>query len=257
MYPVITFPAVKIIEFKGSFMEESEICLKFYGKIGGVMLAFNAFGSYRSIIKGYGIKPNQYLSVTAEIMSYKGKNGQQMESYKVMSAIPVMGPLKKEDGNDKLVLPTVYFPSLKVNALKQGDATTGRYYRIYAEELLTHGGLNPKRSLTAWSDGMAEIVEKLKVRSGSQISAVAQVSRWTNSPEGVKIEYTLLSFEYLANAKYKKESEKSTEKAEEAAINEPNFDEEVVVIEMPEETIEAVKPVNIEYDPNEFEELFC
>lgn len=258
MYPVITFPAVKVIEFRGSFMEENETCLKFYGKLGGVMLAFNAFGNIRSIIRSYALKPNEYLSITAEIMSYKGNNGQQRESYKVMSAVPVMGPAKKADGNDRLVLPTVYFPSLKVISLKQGDATTGRYYRIYAEELLSHGGLYPKRSLTAWSDGMAEIVEKLKLRGGSQISAIAQVSRWTNTPEGTRIEYTLLSFEYLSNAKHKKEnSEEKAKEPKKETIEEPAFDDEEIVVEMPEETIEAAKPVDIEYNPDDFEELFC
>ena len=249
MYPIITFPAVKVVEFKGSFMDETESCLKFYGKIGGIMLAFNAFSSIKKIIKDYDLKPNDFLSITAEIRPYTNKSGQQDESYMILSAIPIKG-------SEKAIWPTVYFPQLKVTALKQGDAKTGKYYYLSANDMQSHAGKYPVRNLYAWTGGMCETVEKMKLKTGSRIMAVAQ-ARYEYGVNGKVIKYTLLSFSYLYNSDYeKKENAKEAQNNEPAVIEkieEPIFDNDI--IDMPEPKKER-KPVKIEFNMNDFEAMF-
>ncbi len=248
MYSIITFPAIKVVDFKGRFIESSDVVTKFYGKIGGVLLAFNAFGKIGEMITSYNLKPNDSLTITAEIMLYKNRSGKIDESYKVLTAIPV-------PGTEKAVWPTVYFPGLRVTSLKDGEAKTGKYYRIMAKELTSMQGEFQSRSLVAWSNGMAEVVEKLRLKEGSRISAVAQ-GRFLIGPEGKRIEYTLLSFEYLSN-RYDKATKdvKETETVESEAqvIDEKPFEpieESVSVKAAPK------KNATVEFDINEFESLF-
>lgn len=251
MYPIITFPAVKIVEHKNSFMDETEVCLKFYGKLGGVTLAFNVFDSLKTHIKEYGIRPGDFLCITAEIRSYKNKNGIQDESYRVLSAVPVLG-------SEKAIYPTVYFPELKVTSLKQGEAKTGKYYFICAEEPISIGGMYPKREMRAWSDGMAEVVEKMKLRSSSRIAAATQVRYSLIPGGGKKLDYTLLTFTYLpktrnSEADNKESATKEAEKIE--FIEEPAFEENV--IDMPVERVAERKNVKVEFNPDDFEQMFC
>lgn len=251
MYSIITFPVVKIVEHKNTFMEETEACLKFYGKLGGVTLAFNVFGSLRGHIKEYGIRPGNYLCITAEIRSYINKNGVQDESYKVLSAVPVLG-------SEKAIYPTVYFPELKVTSLKQGDATTGKYYLINSEEPITIGGIHPKREMRAWSDGMAEVIEKMKVHSGSRITAAAQVRYSLVPGGGKKMDYTLLSFTYLPKTNNNindKRNTASTKTEVIETINEPAYKEKI--IDMPVKNKAERKPIKIEFSIEDFDQMFC
>lgn len=252
MYPVITFPVVKLVEHKGSFMEESEVCLKFYGKVGGITVVFNVFGGLREIIKSYSLNPGDSLTITAEIKSYMNKSGAQDESYKVLAATPV-------PNNERAIWPTIYFPELKVTGFKKGEAKTGRYYRIYAEETLTIGGVNAKRSMVAWSDGMAEYVERLKLREGSRISAVAQGRFSLVSGGCKKLEYTLLTFSYTGkseNNSNESSQETSSKLITEAVeeVEEPAFEENI--IDMPEKKEEELKPVNVKFNIDDFENMF-
>lgn len=251
MYPIITFPAVKIVEHKNTFMDETEVCLKLYGKLGGVTLSFNVFGSLRAHIKEYGIRPGDFLCITAEVRPYKNRNGLQDESYKVLSAVPVLG-------SEKAIYPTVYFPELKVTSLKQGEAKTGKYYLISSEEPISIGSLYPKREMRAWSDGMAEVVEKMKLRTGSRITAATQVRYSLIPGGGKKLDYTLLTFTYLpktgkSEAKKKESAKKEAEKIE--IIAEPAFEENV--IDMPVERKAERKNVKVEFNIDDFEQMFC
>ena len=250
MYAIATFPAIKIVESKGILFEEKESCLKFHGKIGGVWLSFNVFGSVRKLIKDYGIKPGDYMTITAELKTYKNQAGKIDESYNVLSAIPVSGA-------EKAVWPTVYFPSLKVTTLAEGEAKTGNYYKISASEMSTRGGVSPLRNFNAWTGGSYELVKMMKLRTGSEISAVA-TARYTVASDGSKkIDYTLLSFDYLSNRGRKRKNDESAvskpteEKPEVTKVEEPAF-EDVIDMPVPQEK----KNVELEYNPDEFDSLF-
>ncbi len=252
MYSIYTFPAVKLVEFKGIMFSEKEAALMFHAKVGGVMLTFSVFGTLKEVIKAYSLKAGDYMAITAESKVYKNKDDKQDESYNIISAVPVQG-------NDKAVWPTVYFPSLKVLSLNEGEAKTGKYYKLFTEEMKSYKGLNPLRNLVAWTGGAAGLIEQMKLKKGSEITAVA-TAKFTLGPEGKRIDYTLLSFEYLTRAKSHSQTqeESSVKKNEEEKPSEPPFDENI--IDAPEAEITDVpterKPVKVEFDPDDFEKLF-
>lgn len=245
MYSITTFPAVKIVEHKGILFEETETGLLFHGKIGGVMLNFSVFGSIKTLIKGYGIKPNDFMTITAEVAVYKNKANKIDESYIVLSAIPVLGA-------EKAVWPTTFFPSLRLCSIQEGEAKTGKYYRIDAREINTRGGNSPLRRITAWTGGSAELVEKMKLREDSEISAVVS-TRYSIGPDGKKIDYTLLSFEYLNRGKKVKAEENQKPQPILEPVNEPAYEE---VIDMPEEPVQKA-PVKVDFNVDDFEKMFA
>lgn len=252
MYSIYTFPAVKLVEFKGSMFSEKEAALMFHGKVGGVMLTFSVFGALKEVVKSYALKAGDYMAITAESKVYENKDGKQDESYNIISAVPVQG-------NDKAVWPTVYFPSLKVLSLGDGEAKTGKYYKLFTEEMKTYKGKNPLRNLVAWTGGAAGLIEQMKLKKGSEITAVA-TAKYTLGPEGKRVDYTLLSFEYLTRAKahMSAQEEKPSGKSKEEQSKEPAFDENVIDVPEPEITdvVEERKPVKVEFNPDDFEKLF-
>ena len=253
MYSIYTFPAVKLVEFKGTMFSEKEAALMFHGKVGGVMLTFSVFGALKDVIKAYGLKAGDYMAITAESKVYQNKEEKQDESYNIISAVPVQG-------NDKAVWPTVFFPTLKVLSLSEGEAKTGKYYKLFTEEMKSYKGKKPLRNLVAWTGGSAGLIEQMKLKKGSEIAAVA-TAKFTLGPEGKRIDYTLLSFEYLTRAKAhaSAQEEKPSDKNEkEEVVPEPAFDESIIDMPEPEikEVIEERKPVKVEFNPDDFEKLF-
>ena len=249
MYAVATFPAVKLCESKTGFIEETENAIKLRGKIGGVILAFNAFGSIKNVIKSYSLKPGDYLAVTAECKAFKEKaTGKDNESYTILSAVPVSGSIKA-------VWPTIYFPALKVLSMKEKEASTGNYFHLLTQDMETFGGNATKRNMAAWSGGTYELAKTMKLKVGSEISAVAQ-ARYTIGPEGKKIDYTLLSFGYLTRKSERKTEEPIPTESEVIETDSEAAFDDVIDVTAVEEEITERKPVNVEFNMNDFEAMF-
>ena len=251
MYAIYTFPVVKVKESKDGILSVKEAVVSFQGKVSGVALSFSAFGAMKETIKSYNLKAGDCLTITAEAKVYKNRNDKQDESYNIISCYPVKGC-------DKTIWPTVFFPSLKVLSIKEGEASTGKYYRLFASEMNTIHGITPCRNLVAWTGGAADYIERMKLKKGSEISVACQ-AKYSLGPEGKRIDFTLLSFEYLRKSsplmgKTKEETEVPAEEIKkEEHTEEPAFES---IAETVSATPEEKKPVSIEFNVNDFEEMF-
>ena len=252
MYPIITFPAARMVAGKTGMFEETESCLKFKAKVGGVQISFNAFGTIKDIIKSYNLERGSFLAITAEIKPFVRLDKTVDESYNVLSAVPVLG-------SEKAVWPTVYFPSIKVLALKQKDGEkAGKYWHIFAEDALSYKGIKTTRNIYAWSGSMAEVVERLKLKEGSRITAVAQARYSLAEGSKKRVDYTLLSFEYTTSkGNFKKEEESERPDNAKTVIDVPETPPAPAFEEVQDMPRQEKKNVSIEFDPDEFEKMFA
>ena len=249
MYAIYTFPVVKVKESKDGILSVKEAVVSFQGKVGGVALSFSAFGAMKETIKSYNLSAGDCLTITAEAKVYKNRNDKQDESYNIISCYPV-------GGCEKTIWPTVFFPSMKVLSIKEGEASTGKYYRLFVSEMNTIQGITPCRNLVAWTGGAADYIERMKLRKGSEISAACQ-AKYTLGPEGKRVDYTLLSFEYLRKSSSQTDKSKSEGKA--VISNTEEHTEEPAYDNVPEPAANAPaekQPVSIEFNVNDFEEMF-
>lgn len=214
MYPIVAFPAAKIVGVQGNAIKRTDEMLSFkaavpHGKIVAIY-SFVCFDETAKEVEKLGLDSGSMLEITAEIKHYQ-KNGREYDSYRIVNA---------EKTANTCGQVTAFFSAVGIKEYQTKKSSKGEDYSSLEVEELLSGTEKPERVFIAWGS-IHNSVQKMKLKAGSRISAVTEMRSYLDDKGNQQTSFKIISMGYLPVDKHevKQDLEKKSEPITQVSTN--------------------------------------